>query len=165
MGGNLSNQVGRGAWGEWRGEKWRRDGTGAPEGWLGEGKGSHAWRGKLGNHWEGRGSKGSMTRFPLPTWAPRNLLRSWAWTSAHLGPLQQHRSWWSGREGRGSKSKGWTSRTGTPEGWLGEGRSSYTQRTHPRLGVQWRRGRPWGRWWGQGTKQWKGTQPVLSLST
>ena len=57
-------------------EKWRWDGTGAPEGRLGEGKGSHARRGKLGNHWEGRGSKGSVARFPLPTWAPRNLLRS-----------------------------------------------------------------------------------------
>ena len=55
-------------------EKWVR--TGALEGWLGEGKGSHTPRGKLGNHWEGRGSKGSMARFPLPTWAPRNLLRS-----------------------------------------------------------------------------------------
>ena len=32
---------------------------------------------------------------------------------------------WEG--GKGSKSKGQTSRTGTPEGWLGEGRSSYTQ--------------------------------------
>ena len=57
-------------------EKWRWDGTGAPEGWLGEGKGFHTLRGDLGDHWEGRGSKGSMTRFPLPTWAPRNLLRS-----------------------------------------------------------------------------------------
>ena len=59
-------------------EKWRWDGTGAPEGHLGEGKGSHPGRGKLGNHWEGRGSKGSMGRFPLLTWPPRNLLRSWA---------------------------------------------------------------------------------------
>ena len=58
-------------------EKWRRDGTGAPEGWLGgERKGSHTRRGKLGNHWEGRGSKGSVARFPLPTWDPRSLLRS-----------------------------------------------------------------------------------------
>ena len=57
-------------------EKWRRDGTGAPEEQLGEEKGSHAQRGKLGDHWEGRGSKGSMARFPLPTWGPRNLLRS-----------------------------------------------------------------------------------------
>ena len=59
--------------GEKREEKWRRNGTGAPEGRLGEGKGSHAQRGKLGNHWEGRGSKGSVASFPLPTWAPRNL--------------------------------------------------------------------------------------------
>ena len=48
-------------------EKWRREGTGAPEGRLGEEKGSHVQRGKLGNHWEGRGSKGSVARFPLPT--------------------------------------------------------------------------------------------------
>ena len=31
-------------------EKWRWDGTGAPERQLGEGKGSHARRGILGNH-------------------------------------------------------------------------------------------------------------------
>ena len=76
-GGTPSDQVGRGAWRGVRGEeKWRRDGTGTPEGWLKEGRGSHAQRGKLGDHWEGRGSKGSMARFPLPTWAPRSLLRS-----------------------------------------------------------------------------------------
>ena len=59
-------------------EKWRWDRTGVPEGKLGDGKGSHAQRGKLGDHWEGRGSKGSMARVPLPTWAPRSLLRSQA---------------------------------------------------------------------------------------
>ena len=59
-------------------EKWKQDGTGVPDGQLGEGKGSHARRGKLGNHWEGRVSKGSVARFPLPTWASRNLLRSQA---------------------------------------------------------------------------------------
>ena len=57
-------------------EKWRQDRSVAPEGRLGEGKESHAQRGKLGNHWEGRGSKGNMARFLLPIWAPRNLLRS-----------------------------------------------------------------------------------------
>ena len=31
------------------------------------------------------------------------------------------------REGRGSKSKGQITETGTPEGWLGKGRSFYTQ--------------------------------------
>ena len=65
-----------------KGEKWRQDGTGTPKGRLGEGKGSHARRGKLGDHWEGRGSKGSVARFLLPTWAPRNLLRSQASSSA-----------------------------------------------------------------------------------
>ena len=69
-------------------EKWRREGTSGPEGRLGAGKVSHAGRGKLGNHWEGRGSKGRVASFPLPTWAPRNLLRSRARSSAHLGPLQ-----------------------------------------------------------------------------
>ena len=59
-------------------EKGREDGTGAPEGRLEEGKESHAQRGKLGDHWEGRGSKGSVARFPLTTWAPRNMLRPWA---------------------------------------------------------------------------------------
>ena len=59
-------------------EKWKRNGTGAPEGRLGEGKGSHTRRGKLGDHWEGRGSKGSVARFPLLLWAPGNLLRSQA---------------------------------------------------------------------------------------
>ena len=108
-------------------EKWRWEGTGAPEGQLGEGKGSHAQRGKLRNHWESRGSKGSMARFPLPTCVPRNLLRSRAWSSAHRGPLEPCRSWGSGREGRGSKSKGGTSGTGTPVGWMGVGKSSYTQ--------------------------------------
>ena len=77
MGGTPSDWVEPGAWGGVREEeKWRPDGTGTPEGRLGEGKGSHARRGKLGNHREGRGSKGSVARFPLPTWAPRNLLRS-----------------------------------------------------------------------------------------
>ena len=52
-------------------EKWNLDGAGTPEGQLGEGK-----RGKLGNHWEGRGSKWSVAWFPMPTWAPRSLLRS-----------------------------------------------------------------------------------------
>ena len=35
-------------------EKWRWDGTGTPEGQLGEGKGSNAQRGKMGDHWEDR---------------------------------------------------------------------------------------------------------------
>ena len=35
------------------------------------------------------------------------------------------------RGGRGSKSKGWTSRTGASEEWLGKGRSSYTEGDPP----------------------------------
>ena len=57
-------------------EKWRWDRTGAPEGRLGEGKGSYTRRGKLGDHWEDRESEGRVARFPLPTWAPGSLLRS-----------------------------------------------------------------------------------------
>ena len=57
-------------------EKWRQDGTSISEGWLGEGKASHTRRGKVGDHWEGKGSKGSVVRFPLPAWALGSLLRS-----------------------------------------------------------------------------------------
>ena len=32
-------------WGEGEQEKWKQHGTGGPEGWLGEGRGSHARRG------------------------------------------------------------------------------------------------------------------------
>ena len=46
-------------------------------GW-GRGRDPTPEEGKLGNHWEGRGSKESVARFPLPTWAPRKLLRYWA---------------------------------------------------------------------------------------
>ena len=54
-------------WGGMRGEeKWRQGGTGAPEGRLREGKGSHTRSGKLGDHRGGRGSKGSVARFPCP---------------------------------------------------------------------------------------------------
>ena len=59
-------------------QKWRWDGTDALEGQLREGKGSHGRRGKLRDHWEDRRSKGSMVRFPLPTWAPGSPLRPWA---------------------------------------------------------------------------------------
>ena len=81
-------------------EKWRRDRTGAPEGRLGEGKGSHARRGKLGNPWEGRGSKGSVARFPLPTWTPRNLLRS---RGLILCPPRPLPAVWVRREWEGGK--------------------------------------------------------------
>ena len=56
------------------------------------------------------------------------------------------------RELRGSRSKGRTSGTGTPEGRLGEGRGSHTfsppplHGAHPWLGVQQRQGRPSGEW-------------------
>ena len=47
-----------------------------------------------------------------------------------LCPLRPPPATWVLREwegGKGSKNKGWTSGSGTPEGWLREGRSSYTQ--------------------------------------
>ena len=78
MGGTPSDRVGRGAWGGEGEGKRRWDGTGTAEGQLGERKGSHTRRGKLGDHQEDKGAKGSVARFPLPTWAPGSLLRSWA---------------------------------------------------------------------------------------
>ena len=48
-------------------EKWRPDGTGALEGWLGEGRGSHAWRDPQGLG----GSGGVQLAFPLPRPGPR----------------------------------------------------------------------------------------------
>ena len=137
-------------------EKCRRDGTDHAEELLGEGKGSHAWKGKLWDHWEGRGSKESVARFSLLTWVPRSLLRYWAWSSAHRGPPSCVGS--EGVErGKGSKSKGQTSRNGTPEGWLGERVVPTPSGIHPWLGVQQRWGRPWGRQWGWGAKERKGT--------
>ena len=58
----------------------------APEGQMGEGKGSHTRRGRLGDHWEGRGSKGSGVRFPLPTWAPGPDPLPTEVPSSHAGP-------------------------------------------------------------------------------
>ena len=69
------------------------------------------------------------------------------------------------REGRGSKSKGWTSGTCTPEGRLGEGRSSYTQQDPPTVRGPAGTGETLGEMVGEGTEERKGTGPVLSLST
>ena len=80
-------------------------------------------------------------------------------------PPPASRSWGSGREGRGSKSKGRTSRTAPLRGGCGRGGVPTPSGTHPRLGVQWEQGRPWGRWWGRGAKEQKRTRPALSLST
>ena len=82
--------------------------------------------------------------FPLCTWALGSLLRSRAWSSANQGPLQPYGSWGSGREGRGSKSKGQTDRTGTPRGRRVESRNSHTCWDPPTL--QQRRGRCSGEW-------------------
>ena len=130
-------------------EKWRRDGAGAPEGWLGEGKRSHDRRRILGNHWEGRGSKGNMASQvspahlspqepaeihpdPLPTEAP----------SSRAGPEGV-----GGREG-GAKVKAGPQGQAPLRGGWGRGGVPTPRGTHPWLGVQRQRWRPWGRWWG-----------------
>ena len=77
-GGTPSDWVGCAASGGVKGEKWRWDGTGAPEGRLGERKGSHAQRGKLGNTGRAEDQKGAWQGFPCPLGPPRSLLRSWA---------------------------------------------------------------------------------------
>ena len=51
-------------------EKWRWDGTGVPEGRLGEGRGTHTQRGNKGGHWEGGG------------WTMASV------SPAHLGPVE-----------------------------------------------------------------------------
>ena len=46
------------------------------KGWLGEGNGSHAQRGKGGDHCEGRGSKGRMASISpthLGPWEPAEI--------------------------------------------------------------------------------------------
>ena len=70
--GGTPKRLGR-MWGGVRGEeKWRPDRTGAPEGWLGEGRGSHAWRDPQGLGRPGEARWAS----PLLTWAPGSLLGS-----------------------------------------------------------------------------------------
>ena len=54
---------------------------------------------------------------------------------------------------------------GTPEGWLGEGRCSDTQRDPPTVRGPKGMGETLGETvWG-GMEEWKGKQPMLSLST
>ena len=104
-----SNRVG--CWGGGRGEEeWRRDGTGAPEGRLGEGRGSHSWRGPL----MVRGATGDAER-PSGDWRISASI-----SPAHLGsrepsevpglilcPLRPPPATWVLREwGRGRKSRG-----------------------------------------------------------
>ena len=89
-------QVNRKDMGGLRGEeKWRPDRTSTPEGWLGGGSGSHAWRDPRGL---GLGERAQ--RFPCPVSLE-------ACPALRLGPmpsealLQPHWSWWHRREGRG----------------------------------------------------------------
>ena len=71
-------------WGGVKGEeKWSPDGTGTPEGWLGEGRASHTWTDPRGLG----GSGGVCLAFPLPNWAQVSLLGSWAGSSTFWGPL------------------------------------------------------------------------------
>ena len=83
-------------------EMCRWDGIGTPEGRLGEGKGSHVRRGKLGNHWEGRGSKGSMATFPLLTWVPQEPAEI---LGLILCPLRAPPAAWVLREWEGGKGE------------------------------------------------------------
>ena len=120
-------------------------------------KRSHVGRGKLGDHWESRGSKTECGQVSPVHLGILGLIL------CPPGPLQPCRSGGSGREGRGSQSKGWTSGTSTPEGWLGEGRSSYTQREPPTVRGPVGMGSMLGV--GAEAEEWKGTRPVFSLST
>ena len=75
---------------EWEGGgegKSQPDRTSTPEGRLGEGRGSHTWRGPpiirgstgIGENLKRvEDQKGQWSAFLLPTWAPGSLLRSWA---------------------------------------------------------------------------------------
>ena len=112
-------------------------------------------RGKGGN-WGTIGraedQKGAWPGFPCPPAETPGLI---------LCPPRPPPARWVLREweGRGSKSKGQTSRTSTPRGGWGRGGVPTPSGTHPRLGVQWRRGRPWERRWGRGTKEWSQCLP------
>ena len=74
-------------WGRERGEeKWRLDRTGAPEGWLGEGRGSYAWRTLRGMEKQ----EAACLVFPLPSWTPGRLLDSQPEFSTLRGPSGPH---------------------------------------------------------------------------
>ena len=64
-------------------EKWRLDRTGTPQGWLGEGRGSHARRELRGL----RGSGGARLASPLPSLALGSLQGSSAGSSTLQGPV------------------------------------------------------------------------------
>ena len=147
-------------WGVKGEEKWRQDRTGAPEGRLGEGKGSHAGRGKLGNHWEGRGTIGSVARFwgpQEPAEIPGLILYPWRPPPA----VWVLREW---GEGRGAKVKSGPLGPAPLRGDLVRGRVPTLRGTHLWLGVQRDGGDPGGDG-GEGQKEEKGTRPVLSQST
>ena len=108
-GGGPQTPKGTGRNSEWLGKTWvgggrreekcRQDGTGAPEGLLGEGRSSHTprdpptVRGSTGQgETLGRAEDwtGTWPAFPLPAWTPESLLRSRAWSSTLWGSLQPH---------------------------------------------------------------------------
>ena len=70
--GGTPEQPGRTCWGVRGEEKWRPDRTGTPEGWVGEGRGSHTWRDPQGLG----GSVGSTPSVSLPNQAWGSLLGS-----------------------------------------------------------------------------------------
>ena len=165
-GGTPRDQVGRGTWGEWRG---RRSGGGTGlvplrGGWR-KGRDPTPKGGNWGTVGRAEDQKGAWPSFPCPLgppgtcWDPGPDPQPTETPSSHACPEGV-----GGREG-GAKVKtrplGLTPLRG---GW-GRGGVPTPSGMHPQLGVQRRWGRPWGRQWGSGVKEWKGTWPVLSLST
>ena len=110
-------------------EKWRWDGTGTPEGWLG-GEGIPRPKEEIGGPLGGQRIKREFGQVSPAHMGPQEPAGIPGLILCPPRPLPA--AWvlkeWEGRE---SKSKGQTSRTSTPEGWLGEGRSSYTQQDTP----------------------------------
>ena len=80
-------------------EKWRPDRTSAPEGWLGEGRGSHIWR----DPWGLGGSGGSAASVSPAQSAPGSLLCSQAGSSPSNAPSGCIGPWGVG--GRGGKKR------------------------------------------------------------
>ena len=105
MGGTPSDRVGCGAWGEWRGGgevEARQDWC--PWEVAGGGEGIPCPKGEIGGPLGGQRIKRESDQGSHALLGPQEAVRSRAWSSAHQGTLQPCRSWWSGREGRGSKS-------------------------------------------------------------
>ena len=96
----------------------------------------------MGDHWEGRGSKGRVARFPLPSWAPGSLLRSGPdplpveAPSSHTDPEGV-----GGREGGAKVKAGLTGLAPRRGGW---GKGGVPTPSGTQLVVQLGQGRPQG---------------------